>query len=331
MTIYFPDVSSYQDGISLAGALAAGVKCTQGTTYYSPCYAAQVAEAQRHGAFQFSYHFLEHGAGSDQADWFLAHAGKVPAMVDCEPAYDKHGNMISAPDLTDVCQFIDRLRARGGVIHWVYLPHWWWQDHLGSADLKPLRDRGMLLWSSAYTTYSDAGSGAGWQPYGGMTPTVWQYSETNDFGGVTGNVDFNAFRGSRYAGQRDPASVAATLAEFIALSRTGRTSDTLPPVRNLAVTARFGSTVTLRWDAPQGPSPFGVRGYQVTARNAETGQDLPAYKGHPRTERKGSNPETHEYGSITPGIPVNMLVRALAAQGDDHNSPWAVVRTELDG
>lgn len=328
MTIYFPDVSSNQPGISLAGALAAGVKCTQGAHYYSPDYAPQVADAQRHGAFQFSYHFLEHGSAEAQADSFYTHAGPAPAMVDFEPWINKQGVTLSAPDLTDACQFIDRLRAKGGVIHWVYLPRWWWQE-LGSPDLKALRDRGMLLWSSDYSSYTDSDSGDGWKPYGGMTPQVWQYTSTKAFGGSSG-VDFNAFRGSRFAGKQDEVSVAATLAEFMALTRTGRVSDTLPPVRNLAVIAQGDSTVKLRWDAPQGPSPFGVGGYQVTARNAETGENLPAYKGTPRAVRKGSNPEEHEYGSITPGIPVDLLVRALAAQGDAHNSPWQVVRTELD-
>jgi hypothetical protein len=51
-----------------------------------------------------------------------------------------------------------------------------------------------------------------------MTPAIWQYTDALSFGGVT--CDFSAFRGS-YAGKQDPASVAATVAEFKLLVETG--------------------------------------------------------------------------------------------------------------
>src|SRR5262249_24583746 len=57
-----------------------------------------------------------------------------------------------------------------------------------------------------------------WQPYGGMTPLVWQYTDRLQFNGML--LDFNAFRGS-FAGKQDPASVTACLAEFKAFATTG--------------------------------------------------------------------------------------------------------------
>lgn len=77
-------------------------------------------------------------------------------------------NWISKPGVDKAVRFTRHYRALGGICHTLYLPHWYWQV-LGSPDLKPVTDLGMVLVSSDYTTYSD--TGPGWQPYGGKTPT----------------------------------------------------------------------------------------------------------------------------------------------------------------
>jgi GH25 family lysozyme M1 (1,4-beta-N-acetylmuramidase) len=327
VTIYLPDVSAFQSGVNLAGAQAVAIKATQGTTYISPAYGSQAASADAHSVFRLAYHFLEHGNGGGEADHFFGTAGKTPAMVDCEPTFDSHGNLVTKPTVADVCAFVDRLRARGGIVYWVYLPRWWWEA-LGSPDLAPLRQRGLLIWSSAYTTYSDSSSAVGWQGYGGMVPLVWQYSESTPFGGL-GAVDFSAFRGSSFAGKQDPASVAACRAEFISLSRTGKAAPApaptiLPPVQALVVTAIGPSSVRLQWDNP-GPSPFAVGTYQVTIRYADgpqAGQDLPSYgrTGIP----KAPNPVNLLFGSLPAKTRLRGLVRAVATTGKN-GSEWAQV------
>jgi Glycosyl hydrolases family 25 len=219
VTIYFPDVSSYQAGLDLAGALAVLAKGTEGTGYTNPEYGRFRDEAARHGTFFAAYHFLSAGNGAGQAAHAHAVIGKTPCMLDFEPAG-------SSPSLADATAFIDAYRKAGGVCWLVYLPRWYWQQ-IGSPALGPLRQRGMLLVSSNYAAgYTDAGSGAGWQAYGGMAPTVWQYSSTTPFNRQ--QVDFNAFRGS-YAGKQDPASVAACLAEFRSLASTGKPPGSPPP------------------------------------------------------------------------------------------------------
>ena len=328
MTIYFPDVSAYQKGISLAGAQAVAVKCTQGLSYFSPTYAAQCSEADKHSVFRLAYHFLEHGSGAGQADAFYSRAGKTPGMVDCEPAFGSAGQMTSEPTIADVCAFVDRLRSRGGTVWWVYLPHWWWQE-LGSPDLKALRDRGLLLWSSVYTTYSDSNAAAGWQEYGGMTPMAWQYSETTSFGGISA-VDFNGFRGSKFAGKQDAASVTACRAEFVSLSRTGKAAPVappkvLPPVQHLTVTAVGPTSVRLQWDAPAGPSPFAVGKYGMTIRYADGPHkdlDLPTY---PRPDvDKAPNPVNYLFGSLPSKTKLYAWVRAVATTGAN-GSEWSRV------
>src|SRR5258708_7300991 len=228
MTIFYPDISGFQGPISLKGALAVAAKVTEGTSYVSPAWDAQKAEAARQGTFLVAYHFLLAGGPAARAAPAGQPAGTTPLMVDFEPEPP------SFPSLADCTEFIDAYRKLGGVTHLVYLPHWYWsrpagpgQGGLGSPSLQPLIDRGMLLVSSDYTTYTDDATGAGWQPYGGMTPAVWQDTDALQFNGQLG--DFNAYRGAVYAGKQDPLSVTATLAEFRLQALTGAPKPPPPP------------------------------------------------------------------------------------------------------
>src|SRR5258708_15344000 len=213
MTIFYPDISGFQGPISLKGALAVAAKVTEGTSYVSPAWDAQKAEAARQGTFLVAYHFLLAGNPAAQAAHARQHAGMTPLMVDFEP------EMTSHPSLADCTEFIDAYRKLGGVTHLADLPHWYWsrpagpgQGGLGSPSLQPLIDRGMLLVSSDYTTYTDDATGAGWQPYGGMTPAEGQDTHALQFNRQL--ADFHAHPGAADPGEQDPASVAAALAEF---------------------------------------------------------------------------------------------------------------------
>jgi peptidoglycan hydrolase-like protein with peptidoglycan-binding domain len=99
----------------------------------------------------------------------------------------------SNPTVLDVVDFVNAYRALGGVVYLTYLPRWYWQNVLKSPLLAPLISLGLLLVSSQYTSYSD--KGAGWNSYGGMNVTVWQYTNSGVLNGVH-DVDWNAFRGT---------------------------------------------------------------------------------------------------------------------------------------
>jgi peptidoglycan hydrolase-like protein with peptidoglycan-binding domain len=217
MTIFYPDVSSYQTGISFAGCVIAMVKATEGTGYTNPDYAAAKGRAADADAYFCAYHFLRAGNGAGQASYAHSVVGSdIPLMIDFEPEYNADGTIASAPQVSDAVDFINEYRALGGKTYLLYLPHWYWQGNLGQASLASLISLGVLLVSSDYTTYSD--TGPGWAPYGGMTPTVWQYTSSATLNGVT-NVDMNAYQG--------------TLADFQAqvttgAPATGRTADSEP-------------------------------------------------------------------------------------------------------
>ena len=194
MTIFYPDVSSFQTGISFSGVPIAVAKATEGTGYTNPDYAPAKVRAANAGAYFCAYHFLHAGNGAGQASFAHSVVGSdVPLMIDCEPESNSAGTIISAPQIGDVVDFVNQYRTLGGVVHLLYLPHWYWQGNLGSPSLAAVSGLGMLLVSSDYTTYSD--TGPGWDPYGGMTPVIWQYTSSATVNGVH-NVDMNAFKGT---------------------------------------------------------------------------------------------------------------------------------------
>lgn len=185
VTTFYPDIFSGQAGINLAGALAVCAKATQGTTYRNPAYPSFKGAAHETGAVFFAYHFLMAGNGAGQAQNYFDYAGQTPCMIDMETTQG------SKPALSDALAFIEKLRQLGGVTHLIYLPHWYWQE-IGSPSLQPLIDHNMHLVSSNYTVYTP--NGPGWEPYGGMKPSIWQFTGSQNFGGF--KVDFNAFKGN---------------------------------------------------------------------------------------------------------------------------------------
>lgn len=189
MTIFYGDFASFQKGVRLDGTVAACIKATQGTWYANPEYRATVQEANRNRAFVFAYHFLEHGNGRGQAEWYVRTRNHMrrPVMVDVEKVPGK-----ANPTIQDLVDFVEGVRHFGGLCHLVYLPKWYWRDNLASPDLTWFRKYQLRLVSSEYTTYHD--NGPGWQPYGGMYPQIWQYSNNFNMHGI--HCDFNAFKGT---------------------------------------------------------------------------------------------------------------------------------------
>ena len=184
MTIQFPDLSHHKQ-VSLDGALALITKATQGTSYVDPTYATYKADADRRGIPFAGYHWVDFADIGSQALHSYKVMGSVPCMWDAEAAG------ATVPRLAELTR---RYRELGGNPRLVYLPRWFWRDHLGSPSLRPLVDEGLALVSSAYPSSGYSDTGIGWQPYGGMSPAIWQYTDAHPFNGAA--VDFNAFKGT---------------------------------------------------------------------------------------------------------------------------------------
>jgi GH25 family lysozyme M1 (1,4-beta-N-acetylmuramidase) len=73
MTVQYPDISSYQTGISLVGAVAACCKATEGTGYSNPDFGPAKQRASAVGCYFFGYHFRWHASEAllDQAEAVL--------------------------------------------------------------------------------------------------------------------------------------------------------------------------------------------------------------------------------------------------------------------
>jgi len=182
MTIHFPDVSHYQEGLSLKGAPVVIAKATQGTRYTDPAYLTFKRQAAAMAAPFVAYHWLDTSDAAAQARHCHAVVGDTPLMID-----DEQQRIVVSHTLA----FVRAYRALGGRVVLEYAPEWVWRNS-GRPNLAPLVEAGLHIVSSRYTVYSD--TGPGWSPYGGITPTVWQYADNRPFNGR--RVDFNAFHGT---------------------------------------------------------------------------------------------------------------------------------------
>jgi peptidoglycan hydrolase-like protein with peptidoglycan-binding domain len=186
MTLFYPDVSAYEAGIAISGP-AVCIKATEGTGWVNSDYSPALTRAHAAGTFAFAYHFLHAGNTSSQAGFCHQVAGSTGLMLDVEPTGS------SSPSVADATAFLDAYKAAGGICNLTYFPAWYWVQ-LGRPSLQPLIDRGQHLVSSNYTSYTDNSNGAGWAPYGGMTPAIWQFTSTCSWNGY--QCDCNAYRGT---------------------------------------------------------------------------------------------------------------------------------------
>jgi peptidoglycan hydrolase-like protein with peptidoglycan-binding domain len=191
-TVFGVDYASYQQGESLAENYTEGfhfayLKATQGTSYTDPDYAAWAAHPG--GMLVIPYHYATTDTPAAQAAHFKSVAGPAPAMMlDCEQGAPTTGPATLA--------LIHAFTAAGYVVD-LYLPHWWWID-IGSPDMTawPVRNLVASQYPTTAAGYAYAlypgDDYAGWNPYGGRTPTVLQFTDAAIVGGK--HVDADAVK-----------------------------------------------------------------------------------------------------------------------------------------
>jgi|SRR5882672_396609 len=182
MTISGPDLSNFQAGLIIQPGTAFVIaKATEGLSYQDASFHNFQNQSAHVGAVFSGYHFIHAGNGQAQADYYWNYAGATPCMIDCEPTGS------SNPTVTDCLNFITQLHNRGGRVWGTYFPDWYWQRVGGNlAALGPIV-------ASSYD-YVGADTGRGWTKYGGVAPTVWQYTDRQPYGGRA--VDFNSYKGT---------------------------------------------------------------------------------------------------------------------------------------
>ena len=264
MTIFGPDVSSYQTGLDLSTVPDLSfviAKTSEGTYYTDPAYQGFRNQVSRLGKPFIWYHLVSGEPADAQVEHTLRCVGEptLPGMIDCERSSGP------GPTWAQILAYADAAASAGLNLRLVYLPHWYWQA-IGSPDITPLTQRRLHLVSSDYiATGAYAGdTGLGWNAYGGVTPELWQYTDNHPAGySLAAGLDFNAYRGT-------PAQLEALLAptqgEDVAITfasgqvNTGPDAKTLicPPPANTG--ANWGN-VWISFGSDLGDATLRIAGY----------------------------------------------------------------------
>lgn len=181
---------------------------------YNPAtrnFAAMVAGAKKADfLLTGGYHNLIRGDQAcinRQVDYFrlqLDTAGADWAMLDVEP-YDALRTNNLWPRMIDAQRFAWRWnKVEPGRTLTFYIAQWVWSSWLEKADLSTLN--GPIVNANYPSTtaaspdkmYAAVGgdSGAGWQPYGNITPALWQFTSKSIVPGASSTTDANAYRGT---------------------------------------------------------------------------------------------------------------------------------------
>lgn len=209
--IWLVDVhTTYQAGLDVAklkqeGYSAVVIKATQGANgYWAPSkFNDWVNTAKSVGLIPGAYHWLVKGNGSAQADRFLSRLAEVGGPKGMLLQIDNEDTSAGA-DAATLEAFVRRMNERTGnqPMHMYTGMGWWWGPHMGGYNGANL---GLKLWNSRYVT----GSGYGSVLYSKVPDSWWhvnaggwndcsilQFSDHGTAGGLTANVDVNAFRGT---------------------------------------------------------------------------------------------------------------------------------------
>jgi hypothetical protein len=214
MPLWLYDIAgSYQAGFSVAIARNEGFvggvsKITEGLTSNDTWDKRNKDWSKRwhddsliNGMFWGGYHFLRNGNGAAQARYFLDEMNKITGdgVNGCLVQLDNE----SDADWQTTKDWSDEFyRLTHDHRYLMYTGNWWWNvvgRRWNGYSLTP------HLWDSRYVTGSGYASilyeyvpSTWWNPNYGNWPasTFLQFSSKGSVGGIVGNVDINAFRGS---------------------------------------------------------------------------------------------------------------------------------------
>jgi len=209
MTIYGLDISSFQKGLDLAAVKKQGysfiiARCVMQGNQRDPEYQRFMTAAKKNGLLFAAYVFPWTGIHpSNTAAVARGWIGdpSIPIMID----WENDGS--SVPSYPFACTLYDELKADGLRPWSIYTYRPYWQAR-GSHDF---RNRPWRLVNASYGTNprlhgTDAYPGknaSGWNPYGGLTPTILQFGSRiiidgyNDKPSQAGKgIDANAYEGT---------------------------------------------------------------------------------------------------------------------------------------
>lgn len=185
------DVSHFQDTVDWDAVAATGVtfaivKATEGIDYVDPQFNANWSALGEQQMIRGAYHFyIAHDDPKTQADFFLSTVsfakGDLIPIVDLE----RRGDASVEDTLAGLQVWLDAVEEALGKKPILYTDINFWNS-LASAAFGDYP-----LWLAEYST-TDLALPKGWKRW-----SLWQYSEKGQVDGVHGEVDLDAFAGSR--------------------------------------------------------------------------------------------------------------------------------------
>lgn len=212
MTLFGPDISSYQTGIDLSklpGDLVL-IKATGGTSYLNPDCDRAYQQAKAAGKKVGVYHYVHErgcaGSAAEEARWFIKniqnYLGEAIPVMDWEEA-DIVADSAYAREFQQVFEAEAVVRLMG---------------YGSTSQLEALRachEAGMPIWAAGYSL--------GYQPIDGYNPpqgpigvpdgftvSMWQYTSSGRLPGWDGNLDLNEFYGDASAWDKLAARLDGT-------------------------------------------------------------------------------------------------------------------------
>lgn len=164
-------------------------KVSEGNYFVDRYWPTVLAWGRSTGNIVVGYHYVTTNDPAQQANTYLSNVGdrSVPCMLDFEYGGGSIANFFAV---------WDAFAAAGVNMRLSYIPRWYWQ-RIGSPDLS--RVVGLVASSyvngTGYASVLYPGSGwPGWNPYGGATPVILQFTARAQVAGLV--CDADAFRGS---------------------------------------------------------------------------------------------------------------------------------------
>jgi lysozyme len=189
------DVSHYQEAIDWSKVETEGysfvfIKATEGDGYVDDHFLTNWRGATAAGLAKGAYHFYNFCAkGADQADNFLktvpVEAGAMPPTIDIEASASCRTLPAKPAFRKELADFLDKVEAAYGKMPILYVNTSIYADYFEGDNLK------YPIWF-AYPHSTPAPKlpdGKNW--------TFWQYAFHGSVGGISGEVDLDAFNGSK--------------------------------------------------------------------------------------------------------------------------------------
>lgn len=196
LPVHGVDVARYQGNVNWPLARRSGVsfafiKATEGGDYTDPMFQRYWAETRAAGIPRGAYHFYYFcRSGAEQAAWFIANVprerGALPPVLDLE--WNSHSRSCRyrpspAEVLREVNIFMSMLHQHYGQRPIIYTTVDFYRD-------TGVRNVNAEFWLRSVADHPRA-------TYPGQRWSFWQYTGTGTAPGFNGNVDLNAFVGTR--------------------------------------------------------------------------------------------------------------------------------------